>query len=471
MREDMNANTATEDKGRIEADVAEGIRALLDWAVNVRLEDVPAPVRRKAVIVMADNISAMIAARNEPQVRLAHEQLLDEGARKEAIVFRGGQQRAGRIQAALANGIAGSWCELDEGYRLAPCHAGLYTLPAVLADAEAYDLDVAQLLRAIVLSYEVTARIARCWIFPTLTLHPHPQTAAIGGAAASGLVRGFDASTLFDAITAAASLTTVGHFRHAVEGAFVRNVWAAVGTTNGMRSADWALCGIGGSPSTPYSTYTELLGQPPQPEVLAAGLGETWAITQGYHKVHGCCQSTHSAVEAMLAARERFPRPDAYRKIERVELETHRPGMSNAAPPTTLAARFSFEHVVAAACVYGNAGVDAFSTRALSDPDVARLRERVDVRRFVPALPRPHDRPARITLHFDDGSTLTSECLSARGGPDQPFEEQVILSKVESIAAQVYPAFTRGVRELAELQAGRMNTRWRTVADELTATA
>lgn len=453
----------------MERQVAQGIRALLDWAVSVKLEDVPAPVLRKAVIVMADNVSAMVAARDEPQVQRVHEQLLGEAAREQALVFRGGQRRAGRIQAALANGIAGSWCELDEGYRLAPCHAGLYTLPALLAEAEASDLDVARLLRAVVLSYEVTARIARCWIFPTLTLHPHPQTAAIGGAAASGLARSFDSHTLFEAITAAASLTTVGHFRHAVEGAFVRNVWAAVGCTNGMRSADWALCGIGGSPSTPYASYTELLGQPPQPEVLAADLGDTWAITQGYHKIHGCCQSTHSAVEAMLLARERLPRADAHRQIERIELETHRPGMTNVTPPTTLAARFSFEHVIAAACVYGEAGVGAFSTDALSDPDVARLRERVAIRRFEPALPRPHDRPARITLHFHDGGTLTSECLSARGGPDQPFDEAVILAKVKTIAAEIYPAFTDGIRELAELDAGRMHARWRTVVHALTA--
>ena len=462
-------SSAAGENARVEKEVADGIRTLLDWAVRTKAEDIPAPVLRKAVIVIADNVSAMVAARDEPQVKQVHDQLFGEGAREEALVFRGGQRRAGRIQAALANGIAGSWCELDEGYRLAPCHGGLYTLPAVLAEGEAGDLDVAQLLRAAVLSYEVTARIARCWIFPTLTLHPHPQTAAVGGAAASGLARGFDAKTLFEAITAAVSLTTVGHFRHAVEGAFVRNVWAAVGTTNGMRSADWALCGIGGSPSTPYSTYTELLGQPPQPEVLAAGLGETWAITQGYHKIHGCCQSTHSAVEAMLAARERLPRADAHRSIERIELETHRPGMTNVTPPTTLAARFSFEHVIAAACVYGEAGVDAFSTNALSDPDVARLRSRVDIRRYEPALPRPHDRPARITLHFGDGGTLTSECLSARGGPDQPFDEAVILSKVETIAADVYPHFTPGIRKLAELDAKRMQARWRTVAAELTA--
>jgi 2-methylcitrate dehydratase PrpD len=276
------------DNSRYEKEVADGIRALLEWAVSVKLEDIPRPILRKAVIVMADNICAMIAARTETQVQQVQQKLLREGGHAEATVFLGGRQRIGRISAALINGIAGSWCELDEGYRLAPCHGGLYTLPAVLAEAETFDSSVAQTLRSVVLSYEVIARIARCWIFPQLTLHPHPQNAAIGGAAASAIARGFDVDTLTEAVTSAASLTTVGHFRHAVEGAFVRNVWAAVGCTNGMRAADWAQCGIGGTLNTPYSVFSELLGQEPQPQFLASDLGNTWAITQGYHKIHGC---------------------------------------------------------------------------------------------------------------------------------------------------------------------------------------
>jgi 2-methylcitrate dehydratase PrpD len=464
-------DTAMQDNSRDEKEVADGVRSLLEWTISVKLEDIPRPVLRKAVIVMADNISAMIAARDEPQVQQVHQQLLREGSHPEATVFLGGQQRIGRISAALINGIAGSWCELDEGYRLAPCHGGLYTLPAVLAEAETFDLSVAQTLRAVVLSYEVIARLARCWIFPQLTLHPHPQNAALGGAAASGIARGLDAHTLTEAVTSAASLTTVGHFRHAVEGAFVRNVWAAVGCTNGMRAADWAPCGIGGTLNTLYSVFTELLGQQPQPQFLASDLGNTWAITQGYHKIHGCCQSTHSAVEAMLLARGRMSGGKGPGDIDRIELETHRPGMSNKHPSTTLAARFSFEHVVAATAVYGEAGVDAFSTDALEHPEVARLRERVEIRRFEPALPRPHDRPARLTLHFNDGEKLSSECLVARGGPEHPFEEAVIFGKAQHIAADVYPAFVPTMRALADLDEQNMQSRWRDTVVRLTANA
>src|ERR1700687_3263210 len=127
--EERAMDMAMRDNSRDEKEVADGIRVLLEWAVSVKLEDIPRPILRKAVIVMADNICAMIAARTEPQVQQVQQKLLREGGHAEATVFLGGRQRIGRISAALINGIAGSWCELDEGYRLATLPRGPVSLP------------------------------------------------------------------------------------------------------------------------------------------------------------------------------------------------------------------------------------------------------------------------------------------------------------------------------------------------------
>ncbi len=445
---------------------ADGVRTLLAWAAEVRPVDIPKSVLRKAALIVADDVAAAIAARDEPEVVRVHEQLVRDGARPEASLFRTGGPRTDRISAALGNGIAGSWCELDEGYRLAACHAGLYTLPALLAEAEARGASVADVLFAAVVAYEVTARFARCWVFPAPGLHPHPQSAAIGGAIATALARGFDARRTLDAVTAACTLVSPGDYQHAIDGALVRNVWAAVGTANGMRCADWAECGIGGHAGSPYAIYTERLGQAPAPDALTAALGEEWAITRGYHKIHGCCQSTHSAVEATLAARTALPAGSGPRDIRRIVLETHRPGMTNTRPATTLAARFSFEHVVATAQVHGHARAEAFSAATLDDPVIAGLRERIELRRYEPALPRPHDRPARVTFELADGSTITRECLSAQGGPDRPFEDSVILDKIRDITAGACPKFAPAFERLLDLGPEQLDRPWRALIED-----
>lgn len=445
---------------------ADGVVALLDWATALRAQAVPPEVLRKAVLIVADDVAAAIAAQDEPEVLRVHEQLVRDGARPQAAVFRASGPRTDRISAALANGIAGSWCELDEGYRMAACHAGLYTLPALLAEAEAGGLTVADVLFAAVVSYEVTARFARCWTFPAPGLHPHPQSAAVGGAIASALARRFDARLTLDAVSAASTLISPGDYQHAIDGALVRNVWAAVGTSNGMRCADWAACGIGGHAGSPYAIYTERLGQPPNPEALTAGLGGEWAITRGYHKIHGCCQSTHSAVEATLAAREALSARVLPGDIRRIVLETHRPGMTNPHPATTLAARFSFEHVVATAQVHGHARAEAFAATTLEDPVIGSLRERIELRPYAPIPPRPNDRPARITFEMADGSSITRECLSAQGGPDRPFDEEVILDKVRDITAHSCPRFGAVFESLLALEPQSLARPWQGLIEQ-----
>ena len=142
--------------------------------------------------------------------------------------------------------------------------------------------------------------------------------------------------------------------------------------------------------------------------------------------------------------------------------------MSNRNPGTSLAAKFSFEPVVATALAHGHAGHAAFSAATLEAPRVKALREKVELVQYAPLLPRPHDRPARITLHFDDQSTLTTECLSARGGPDQPFSEAVIIGKIEHITADVYPHFLRPFRALLAAEPGAKEKSWPAVVQEIT---
>ena len=445
---------------------AQGVVALTAWAASPQAREISSEAMRKAALVFADNLAALIAAQDEPEVQAIHKQLVGEDGGGRATVFSHGMPKAGRMAAALANGIACSWCELDEGYRLAPCHAGLLVQPALMAEAEVLSLSTGELLQAMAIAYEVTARIARCWVFPQLTLHPHPQTAAIGGAMAVAAARRFDAASFHAALTAASTLTTLGSFSHAVGGALVRNVWSAIGTVNGMRMADWTALGIGGMKDSPWSVYTQLLGQAPNPPVLTAGLGQEWAIANGYHKIHACCQSTHSAVEAMVEARAALPEGASHHDVTEIHLASHRPGMTNPDPPTSLAAKFSFAHVLATVLVHGHADQPAFSASVLNHPDIARLRHAVRLTQFEPALPRPHDRPARLKLVLRDGRQVHAQCLSARGGPDRPWEAGVIEHKIRQLTATLSPRLADTLLELTELPSALLAKPWGEILNE-----
>ena len=115
---------------------ARGFRDLADWAAGAINVPLAADVRRRAAMVLADDIAAIVAASTERQVARAQAGLAAGSAIQEATIIAPGTRRVDRYAAAAANGMAATWCELDEGFRGAPCHAGAYTLPVLLAEAE-----------------------------------------------------------------------------------------------------------------------------------------------------------------------------------------------------------------------------------------------------------------------------------------------------------------------------------------------
>jgi 2-methylcitrate dehydratase PrpD len=444
--------------------VARAVVGLSGWAAGLAWEDLPDDVRRRAALILVDDFAAMVAAREEPELTALRAGIARSAGPAEAAVFDGRGQRLDRYSAALSNGAAADWCELDGGYRPAVCHAALYCLPALMAEAEARAAPLRDLLVALVAGYEAVARFACAFAFPPLVLHPHGGLATIGAAAAVARLRNLDAETSCRAVATAATLVLPGPFRHAVEGALVRNVWPGLCAQNGLRATDWSEMGISGTPGSVADVFVSVLGAKADAAMLVAGLGRDWAMREGYHKIHACCQYGHSTVEAVLAALagEGTLGPD---RITAVRVEVHDKGqaLDNAEPATTLAAKFSIQHIAAATAVFGHAGAAAFAAGTLADEGMARLRQRVAIAPFTPRMDWPNDRPARVTLTLNDGRVLLGECRSARGGPDRPFAPEEIISKSEDILGAVYPRAVAPLVAATRLEDTTLARSWRAI--------
>jgi 2-methylcitrate dehydratase PrpD len=428
-----------------------------------------AAVRGRAVEVLLDDLAAAVGAAAEPAVR----QIAELAARRgpgSARLWAGGFAEPG--WAALANAVACSWIELDEGYRLATCHGGLYALPAVAAEADRLDVSLGEVLAALVAGYEVATRVARA--YPAVrppAVHPHASLAAVGAAAGVAALRRMSAGDTVAALGAAASFAVAGPFDHAVEGLLVRNVWPGLGAFHGILACDLAPLGIGGSASGLSEVFGRILGPSADLERVAAtltgDLGARYAVQDGYRKAYACCQYTHSAVEAVLDLRAgplRDLRADA---VERVEVEAHPLAMTliNHEPTTLLAGKFSLPHAVAVAAVTGRADAAAFATDQLADPAVASVRRRVSARPYEPEPQPPLDRPARVTITLRDGSSHHAESASSLGSPDRPVSPEAALAKLDTLTA-ARPGFAAMARALL---AGQVDdaTPWRRVSAEL----
>jgi 2-methylcitrate dehydratase PrpD len=453
-------------------DVAASIVRLGEWVTSVRPEDIPRPILERAARVLADDVGAIVGARDEPEVAQFHERMLARTSAKEATVFRGGRARLGRHDAAVANGVAANWLELDEGYRVTPCHAGLYVVPALLAEAEASDLAFGRMLRALVLGYEFVTRIARSWTPRAMVMQSHGRYCAIGAAATVALARDADAGRFIDAVSTAVTLTGPSPRTHLADGTLARNVWPAAGAWSGFMAVEWAGCGIAGAPSAFFDVYSTVLGGEAHPERLIEDLAGRWSIEDGYTKVYACCQHLHSAVEAVLDMRESLLKDAKLEDIESVTVHTHSLALPlmNARPHTTLGAKFSMPHAIAAALVTGSGGAEAFAATTLGHAAIGALRERVHAAAYAPVPPAPNDRPGRVSVALRNGRVLQGECLSAQGGSDRPLPPETVFGKLDSLAAPVYPRMPALFRELAGLEAARLEQGWHSIVDELTGT-
>ena len=453
--------------------VAEGLAVVSRWAATLSWPDVPEPVRRRVARILADDLSAIVAAREEPQLGALTARLVRASGPPEASLLDGSGRRLDRYSAALANGCAADWCELDGGYRRALCHAGLYCLPAVLAEGEAAGHTLEAMLRALLVGYETVTRVARTFERTDLALHPHGTLAAIGAATAVAALRRHPGDVMAAAISTAATLVVPGPFNHAVDGALVRNVWPGVGAASGIRAVDWAEIGITGQATSLHDVHAVALGGTTRPERLTRGLGTAWTVEDAYHKVHACCQYGHAAVEATLALLESSPLADPARELRRIRIETHWRArkLDNVHPTTTLAAKFSLQHILATSTHHGHAGAPAFHTGTLSSPEIAALREKVAIAPFEPEPDAPNDRPARVTWEHESGSHLTRECLSAKGGPDRPFTEAEVRAKIRGILDEPYPGLASAMIAVMDVAPDVLARPWReTLAADRTRT-
>ena len=111
----------------------------------------------------------------------------------------------------------------------------------------------------------------------------------------------------------------------------------------------------------------------------------------------------------------------------------------------------------------GTAGASAFTQDKLQDKGISKLRQRVRLQPYHDVKPWPNDRPARVTMRFDDGAEMSAVVESARGGADKPFDEPTLLSKLAENAGSVFPAVPGTLTDIIRGDKALLSKGWRDV--------
>ena len=351
------------------------LQELAAFACRTRLADLPAHVVERTRWLVADSLPVIAAGMQQPEMQA----LLKHGFRSGSCWVVGTGKRADCLAAALLNGTAGTWLELNEGNLIAKGHPGIQVLPAALALAQESGASGAALLMAIALGYEVSSRISRAAQMK-ISVHPHGTWGTLGAALAAGRLKSFDERRMLELINVSATMGMATSRQTLLDGATVRNIFSGHSGYMGLMAARLVECGFTGEHDSPASIYGKVLADGFDAAKAIEGLGRDWILAQGYFKLHPTGRYVHSAIDALEDLLSRSGKLDLAR-IERIDVKAYRLAamLKEQRVTSSFGARFSVPFALATILFHGRSGLAPFEQAAVDNPAIQALAARVNV--------------------------------------------------------------------------------------------
>ena len=423
------------------------------YVASLGLAQLPPEVVHQAKRAIIDTLGAALAGARSDEVERLVAAVRDYDRGQDAGVW-GRSERMSVPEAALINGTAAHARELDDW--LALVHAGAVVIPAAFALAEATACQGSRLIEAVVVGYEVAARVSegaglaaqyrRGW-------HPTGTCGAFGAAAAASKMLGLSAEVTTLALGLAGSFTG-GIWAFIADGAMSKRLHPGKAAETGVIAAFLARRGFTGPRyvlEAPFGGFlsTYVPGEADLGQVTKE-LGHTFKILDNGYKPYACCRGVHAALDAILSLHRRhaFTAADVRAISVAVPREVQLMCGANRTE-TLLDAQMSLAFSLAVAVTAGDVRLEHYE-RLPPTPEVQGVMGRVHVN-LDGSL---QNEAAVVTVELHDGRRLTERVDVAKGDPTNPLSDDELFTKFERLATRVLPPATarRALERLSELE-------------------
>jgi 2-methylcitrate dehydratase PrpD len=213
-------------------------------------------------------------------------------------------QTMSAIDAAFVNATYAHGFEYDEGHRPSNSHPGSCAVATAIAVGEEVGASFDEVIAAVLMGYEVYARIG-VLAAPDLMrrgFHPASALASFGAAAVAAKLRNFDAETTLHALAIALSHAS-GAAEYSSTGGSVKRVHPGIGVRGGLQAAELARAGITGPRaflSGVKGFYRTFLQRDPAADAEERfGPAARNEITRGGFKRYCCCGANHASIDIL----------------------------------------------------------------------------------------------------------------------------------------------------------------------------
>jgi 2-methylcitrate dehydratase PrpD len=387
--------------------------------------------------VLLDTLGVIIAGSAVPEVNQVASRPSDSCGGEEGVTCPGRTGSFEPLFAALLNGVAGSSLEFEEGNSRAMGHPAIQLVPALLADAEAGGLSGKDLLRGLILGYEAASRVSRASSMRK-GLHPTGTWGVVGSAMGVGCARCKGAEALEQIGNIAASYAFSPYVKNSFVGRNVASTFAGLVNQAALLANVFFETGFRADEGCLEMTFSQFLSDRFNPQLLVAGLGDEYAITENYFKPYPSCRFTHPALDALEGIlREKKILPS---EIASISVATFKAAVHTASkPPANVEAmRFSVPYLIAARLCRGSIDLRTMDRDVVRDPQVKDLAVRVQMSLSEEYEHlRPGRNPAKVTIHLKDGQEVAREVMDCLGDPLKPMPREGLVAKFLDLAVPV----------------------------------
>lgn len=345
----------------------------------------------------------------------------------------------GAPNSTFLNGFAAHVLELDDGHRHGMIHLGASIVSAVLEAARKENLKSEDVLRGIVMGYEVAVRSARA-IQPGHKVrgyHVSGTCGTLGSALGIAFACNYNKEQLISTLACAVS-SAAGVLEIQEQASELKPYNTARAAYDGVLAAQIGKLALPGPDDILGGKrgFLVALTDTPKPEFLTDFTEDDYCIEGIYQKVHAACRHCHPAIDATLDMRKDLNlKPE---QIEKIEVHTYKLAVGSHDHTEIMgisSAKLSTPYAVALAFVKGSCEYADYNEENLNDYWIKNLTRKVSIIEDESLTAQsPAVRGARVTIYLENGEEYEASCLYPKGEPENPLTQEELASKFRGLA-------------------------------------
>jgi 2-methylcitrate dehydratase PrpD len=415
---------------------------LARYMVEARDRALPAAVAREAKHRILDTLGAIVSGSTLKPGEMAIKYVQTQGGVPEASVFTT-RIKTSAVNAAMANGMFAHADETDDFEPTTKAHPGCSVVPAAFAVGEREDRTGLDVLRGVVLGYDLCCRFLMA-LGPDHVRGTHRSAEGVsstfGAAAAAAALARLDETGMRYAISyAMQQVSGVWSWERDAEHVEKAFDFAGMGARNGVTAALLVQSGWTGVRDVLEGEHNALqaMSTQPKPAEMLADLGTRFYVTETAIKVFSVGYPIQAPLDAFISLRREHNLTPANVARIVVKLPTDGAGIVNdrAMPDVNV------QHMIAVALIDGTISFEAsHSYERMSDPQVREVKSRVELvpdRALMdPAAPRS----GLVEVTLRDGRTVSKFTRFPPGTKENPLTTDAVNAKARGLIQPVLGA-------------------------------